>query len=82
MERGEGKILETRNERKSNEIISRLSGKVTRLVKCVRLQGGSLHPVEVSGHECKVRTVSKVVFVPSHSELSELTISEEMDFKI
>lgn len=60
-------MLETRDERKSNEIITRLVGEWLDQWSVVGLLGGYLGPGEVSGHEYKVISVSKFVFVPSHN---------------
>lgn len=60
-------ILEARNETKSNEIITWLSGAVTGPVKCGRILGSCQGPVEISGHEYIVISVSKFAFVPSHN---------------
>lgn len=57
-------MLETSNERKSNEIIIWLTGGVTWLVKCPATPGWLSG---ISGHEYKVLSVSKFMFVSSHS---------------
>lgn len=74
-------MLETSNERKSNELIIWHTGGLTWPVKCTGTTGWRSG---ISGHEYKVLSLSKFMFVSSHSWHSEnrCRISEVRDLKM
>lgn len=60
-------MWETRDERKSDEVITWLTQGVTWPMKCSGTTGLLSGSDRVSGHEYKAVSVSKFMFFPSHN---------------